>query len=189
MKEELNFREYIRQGENSQLNEIKITELNNIETNYGIVTWNKNKSFEKFKSQIEDRVTLKHIPDFKALSKLIQKAINLKFDECYDGSKNKEDDTCIAFWKSQFVVIFNKNGKFIRSIRRYTDLDKIMCKSKSRVFEVKYGSENELVSFLTEYEINLDKEEDGYKFIDVIIEDELLIEVQKLCRICTLVEL
>lgn len=189
MKTKIDFREYIRQGETKKINEIVITELNDINTDYGTITWNKNKSFEKFKSQIEDRVTLKHIPDFNSLSKLIQKAINLKFDECYSGSINKEDDTCIAFWKSQFIVIFNKRGKFIRSIRRYTDLDKIMCKSKSRVFEVKYGSDNELVNFLTEYEINLDKEEDGYKFIDVITEDELLIEVQKMCKICTLVDL
>ncbi len=181
------FREYLRQGK--QLNEIKISYLDDSDTKYGKITWSKNKSFEKFKSQIEDRVTLKHISDFNALSKLIQKAINLKFEECYDGSINKEDDTCIAFWKSQFVIIFNKKGKFVRSIRRYTDLDKIMCKSKSRVFEVKYGSDNELVDFLTEYEINLDREEDGYKFINVITEDELLIEVQKMCRICTIVDL
>lgn len=171
------------------INEIKINYIDDIETNYGKVTWNKNKSFEKFKSQIEDRVTLKHITDFEALSKLIQKAINQKYESCYNGSTDKEDDTCIGFWKSQFLIIFNRKGMFIRSIRKYTDLDKIMCKTKQRVFEVKNGSENELVTFLNEYNIDLDNEEDGYKFIDIIENDELIVEVQKLCKVCLEVNL
>ena len=182
-------RDYLTENGLYDINEIVITELNDIDTNYGKITWNKNKTFEKFKSQIEDRVRLAHITDFNILSKLIQKAINQKFEMCYDGFTFKEDDTCIAFLKSQFIIIFNRKGKFIRSIRRHTDLDKLMCKTKTKIFEVKYGSENELVDFLTEYEINLDEEEDGYRFINVITEDELLLEVQKVCKLCIQVDL
>ena len=191
MKEELNFREYIRKGENSQLNEIKITYLDDIETKYGKITWNQNKSFAKLKLQIEDRVKAGHLPNSESLHKIVKKAIDLHWDDFYTtGTTREEDDTCVAFSKSQFVVVFNAKGMFIRSIRKFSDLDKLMCHTKARIFEVKYGSENELVSFIEDEDVNLNHEtEYGYRFNDIIRGDELLFEVVKTCRVCVEIDL
>ena len=191
MKEELKFREYIRQGENSQLNEIKITYLDDIETKYGKITWNNNKSFNKLKSQIEDRVKAGHLPNSESIHKLINKAINNNWSDFYtNGTTSEDDDTCIAFMKSQFVIVFNAKGMFIRSIRKFSDLDKLMCHTKARIFEVKYGSENELVQFIEENDVNLNYEtEYGYRFNNVLRGEEILLEVVKTCRVCVQIDL
>ena len=109
-----------------ELNEISITKLEPIETIHGKITWNKNKSFNKFKSQIESRIKTVHTTE-EYLYRILQKGINLKYDVCYSGTTNKQDDTCLIYSKSQFLVLFNKAGNFIRSIREITDLDKILC--------------------------------------------------------------
>lgn len=183
------FRDYLKQTDNT-LNEIKITELKDIETEFGSITWNKNKSFNKFKNQIEDRIRLNHVTE-EFFYKILQKGINSKFTECYNGTLSVEDDTCLVYTRSQFLVIFNRKGKFIRSIRKYTDLDKIMCKSKKQLFEVKYGSDNELTRFLEELDVNLDKNDEGYRFDSVLSEnkDEMLLEVHKLCQTCIQLDL
>lgn len=141
----LQFREWLREKELKKLNEIKITYLDDIKTKYGTITWNQNKSFNKLKSQLEDRIKAGHLPDSETLHKLVKKAFDNNYEEFYtDGGTSEEDDTCIAFMKSQFVIVFNAKGMFIRSIRKMSDLDKLMCHTKTRIFGVKYGSENEL---------------------------------------------
>ena len=183
------FREYLRQGK--QLNEIKISYLDDIDTKYGKITWNQNKSFAKLKLQIEDRVKAGHLPNSESLHKIVKKAIDLYWDDFYTtGTIKEEDDTCIAFSKSQFVIVFNAKGMFIRSIRKFSDLDKLMCHTKARIFEVKYGSENELVNFIEDEDVNLNHEtEYGYRFNDIIRGDELLFEVVKTCRVCVEIDL
>ena len=115
----------------------------------------------------------------------------MHWDDFYTtGTTREEDDTCVAFSKSQFVVVFNAKGMFIRSIRKFSDLDKLMCHTKARIFEVKYGSENELVSFIEDEDVNLNHEtEYGYRFNDIIRGDELLFEVVKTCRVCVEIDL
>lgn len=170
------------------LNEITITELKDIETNYGKITWNKNKSFQKFKSQIEDRIKTAHMTQ-DYLYKILEKGINLKFNDCHLGSISEDDDTCLIYSRSQFIVIFNRAGKFIRSIRKSTDLDKIMCKTKRQIFECKYGVENELTNFIEEFDVNLDDIDEGYKFTSVLKDEDILLEVQKMCVKCLQIDL
>lgn len=182
------YSEWLKEKETKELNEITITKLEPIQTNYGDITWNKNKSFNKFKKQIESRIKTAHTTE-DYLYKILQKGFNLKYNECYSGTLKEDDDSCLIFAKSQFIVIFNKTGKFIRSIREMDNLDKIMCKVQKKIFECKYGTTNEMVEFIEKYEIDLDANEDGYQFNSVVINGELLLEVQKLCRICIEVNL
>jgi hypothetical protein len=168
------------------LNEIKISELNDIVINNKVVTWNFNKSFDKFKSQIEKRIKSKHIPNNEKLEEIITNGLTKKIEECYLGSTKDEDDTCLIFMKSQFILLFNKRGMFIRSIRKISELDKITCSEQKPVFETKYGNNNELTDFLELYDFN---DYLGFNFNIIRNKNEMLVEVYKSCAKCINIDL
>ena len=95
------FREYLREAK-------KFLFLPDIKVNNKVVNWNQQKSEAKFLSQINERINAVHITDSDKLGVILHKGLSLKYDEFATG-QGRNNDTCIRFKKSQFVVIFNKD--------------------------------------------------------------------------------
>lgn len=148
------FREWLREAK-------RFLFLPEVKVNNKIVTWNKQKSESKFLSQLNDRIKAAHITDSKQLGEIIEKGLNLKY-KLFASGKGRDNDTCIYFKKSMFVVIFNMDEHSIIGIRNPND--DLRYKGQHIVFEDLNP---------TEYDDRLEKFCKDYLDIDSISTSEI----------------
>jgi len=174
---ELSFREWLREKE------IKFKFLPTIKVNNKVVIWNVNKSESLFLSQLNDRIKLQHITDSDILGKILEKGLNIKYNEFVSG-KGRDNDTCIHFRKSQFVVIFNKDEHSIIGIRN--PLNNLRCNKTKLVLETYEDEEKFFKVNLNVQGFSLDDPEDG---LLVTVNESNKLVVQNICKICLEVDL
>ena len=169
------FREYLREAK-------KFLFLPDIKVNNKVVNWNQQKSEAKFLSQINERINAVHITDSEKLGKILEKGLNLKYSEFANG-KGRNNDTCIRFKKSQFVVIFNKDEHSIIGIRK--PLNNLKCNKEKIVME-NLEAEERLFEELCIKAYDLNEPEDG---ILMSINENDRIQIQNICKVCLDVDL
>lgn len=178
------FREYLREAK-------KFLFLPELKVNNKLVIWNKQKSDNKFLSQINDRVKANHITDSKKLGEVIEKGLNLKYNLFADG-KGRENDTCIYFRKSMFVVIFNMDEHSIIGIRNPND--DLRYKGQHIIFEDLNTTEydDRLEKFCKDYldidSINVSEIYEGIKF-DLPDDNFMKTIATNVCKCCIEVDL
>lgn len=163
--------------------ELKFKFLPKLKVNNKEVIWNENKSESLFLSQLNDRIKLQHITDSSVLGNILEKGLNIKYNEFAIG-KGRDNDTCIYFRKSQFVVIFNKDEHSIIGIRN--PLNNLRCNKTKLVLETYEDEEKFFKVNLNVQGFSLDEPEDG---IMVTIDESNRLIVQNICKICLEVEL
>lgn len=181
----LPFSEWLRESNK------KFKFLPDIIVNNKLINWNVMKSEEKFLSQINSRVKVQHVTNSEILGKIIEKGLNLKYNECAYGL-GRDNDTCIYFRKSLFVVIFNKDSHSIIGIRNPND--DLRYKDMKVVFEDKSTNEiydNRLEIFCKDYldidSINIGEIYEGIKFN---LQDGFKTTIAtNVCKVCLEVDL
>ena len=169
------FREYLREAK-------KFLFLPDIKVNNKVVNWNQQKSEAKFLSQINERINAVHITDSDKLGVILHKGLSLKYDEFATG-QGRNNDTCIRFKKSQFVVIFNKDEHSIIGIRK--PLNNLKCNKEKIVME-NLEAEEKLFEDLCVKAYDLNIPEDG---ILMSINENDRIQIQNICKVCIEVDL
>lgn len=169
------FREYLREAK-------KFLFLPEVKVNNKHIIWNKQKSEAKFLSQLNERITVNHITDSEKLGEILEKGLNLKYSE-YAIGKGRNNDTCIRFKKSQFVVIFNKDEHSIIGIRK--PLNNLKCNKEKIVME-NLEAEERLFETLCIKAYDLNEPEDG--ILMRINEDDRIV-IQNVCKVCIEVDL
>jgi hypothetical protein len=169
------FREWLREAKRYLfLPDVKVKNKNAI--------WNKQKTEAKFLSQLNERITAIHITDSEKLGTILEKGLNLKYSEFANGS-GRNNDTCIRFKKSQFVVIFNKDEHSIIGIRK--PLNNLKCNKEKIVME-NLEAEERLFEELCIKAYDLNEPEDG---ILMSINENDRIQIQNVCKVCIEVDL
>ena len=169
------FREWLREAKRYLfLPDVKVNNKNAI--------WNKQKTEAKFLSQLNERISAIHIIDSEKLGKILEKGLNLKYSEFANG-KGRNNDTCIRFKKSQFVVIFNKDEHSIIGIRK--PLNNLKCNKEKIVME-NLEAEERLFKELCIKAYDLNEPEDG---ILMSINENDRIQIQNICKVCIEVDL
>ena len=169
------FREYLREAK-------RYLFLPAVKVNNKIVIWNKQKNEAKFLSQLNERITAIHITDSEKLGTILEKGLNLKYGEFANGI-GRNNDTCIRFKKSQFVVIFNKDEHSIIGIRK--PLNNLKCNKEKIVME-NLEAEERLFEELCIKAYDLNEPEDG---ILMSINENDRIQIQNICKVCIEVDL
>ena len=108
--------------------------------------------------------------------------MSLKYDEFATG-QGRNNDTCIRFKKSQFVVIFNKDEHSIIGIRK--PLNNLKCNKEKIVME-NLEAEEKLFEDLCVKAYDLNIPEDG---ILMSINENDRIQIQNICKVCIEVDL
>lgn len=169
------FREWLREAK-------RYLFLPAVKVNNKIVIWNKQKNEAKFLSQLNERITAIHITDSEKLGTILEKGLNLKYGEFANGT-GRNNDTCIRFKKSQFVVIFNKDEHSIIGIRK--PLNNLKCNKEKIVME-NLEAEERLFEELCVKAYDLNEPEDG---ILMSINENDRIQIQNICKVCIEVDL
>lgn len=169
------FREWLKEAK-------RFLYLPEVKINNKVVNWNKQKSESKFLSQINERINAVHITDSNKLGEILHKGLNLKYDEFATG-RGRNNDTCVRFKKSQFVVIFNKDEHSIIGIRK--PLNNLKC-NKEKVIMENLEAEERLFETLCVKAYDLNTPEDG--ILMTINENDKII-IQNVCKVCIEVDL
>ena len=148
------FREYLSEAK-------KFLFLPEVKVNNKLVNWNQQKTEAKFLSQLNDRLKAGHVTDSEKLGEILEKGLNLKYS-LFASGKGRDNDTCIYFKKSMFVVIFNKDEHSIIGIRNPND--DLRYKDQQIIFED---------TSLTEYDDRLEIFCKNYLDIDSISISEI----------------
>ena len=171
------FREFLKESKNWKFQFLPQISLNN-----KTVIWNSQKTTHKFLTQVNERITAAHITDSNKLGEILEKGLKLKYDEFAVG-KGRNNDTCIRFKKSQFVVIFNKEEHSIIGIRK--PLNNLKCNKEKIVME-NLEAEEKLFEDLGVQGYSLNEPEDG---LLMGINENDRITVQNICKVCVEVDL
>lgn len=170
------FADWLREKEN------KFKYLPDVIVNNKLAIWNKSKTEQKFLQQINERIKAAHITDSAKLGEILQRGLNLKYNE-YASGKGRSNDTCIRFKKSQFVVIFNKDEHSIIGIR--VPLNNLRC-NKEKVVMESLEAEEQLFKDLCIKAFDINEPEDG---ILMTINENDRIVIQNVCKICIEIDL
>lgn len=169
------FREWLKEAK-------RFLFLPEVKINNKAVNWNKQKSESKFLSQLNERLKATHITNSEKLGEILEKGLNLKYTEFATGN-GRNNDTCIRFKKSQFVVIFNKDEHSIIGIRN--PLNNLKCNKEKIVME-NLEAEEKLFQDLCVEAYNLNEPEDG---ILMTINENDRVQIQNICKVCIEVDL
>lgn len=147
-----------------------------------LVKWNPEKNTSKFLLQLNQRITLPHITHSQILGEILQRGLSIKYGEFAIGF-GRDNDTCVRFRKSQFIVLFNKSEHTIIGIRK--SLNNLRCNRTKLVME-NIEDEEKLFKELNVKGYSINEPEDG--LLMIINEDDKL-EVTNVCRVCVEVDL
>lgn len=146
------------------------------------IIWNPLKTEHKFLSQLNTRITVSHIHNSTKLGQILSTGLALKYDEFAIGV-GRNNDTCIRFKRSQFVVIFNKSEHSLIGIRK--PLNILKCNKEKIVME-NLEAEETLFKDLGINGFSINEPEDG---ILMTITEYDRIAIENICRVCLEVDL